>query len=125
MAGGGKGGRTTTQVQIPRWLEDATKRTVTRGEQAGQIGYVPWHGPDVAAMTPMQHAAMGNTNAAAQAFGLGTGSGGMPAPTTYAGGVQGYSGMPLYQQGLDTLKAQSPGQWDAIARMFVNPQGRR
>ena len=119
--GGGKGGSQSTQVKLPRWLNQAAQRTVARGEEAAQIGYTPWTGPDVAAFTPMQNAALQGTDAMASAFGMPTSGGatGMPAPTTFAGGVQGYGSSGLYQQGLAGLPQ---GQYDAIRRMFINPQ---
>lgn len=122
MAGGGS---ETTSVTIPAFLEDAAKRNLARADQVSQIGYTPYYGPDVAAMTPMQIAAMQNTGAAASAFGLPTVAdpmAGMPTPQTYAGGVQGYSSAPLYQQSLDALRINAPGQYNAIQSLFVNPQ---
>jgi len=120
---GGKGGSQTTRVQIPGWLEDAGQRTVQRGEDVARIGYVPWGGPDVAATTPMQNAAFQGANSAANAFGLPTVSNptGMPQASTYAGGVRGYSGRPMYDRAIADLQANRPGQYDAIMRMFVNP----
>ena len=120
--GGGKGGSQSTQVKLPGWLNSAAQRTVQRGEQAARIGYTPFTGPDVAAFAPGQNAAFQGADAASAAFGLPGGAGaggGMPAPTTFAGGVQGYGSHGLYQQALAGLPQ---GQYDAIRRMFVNPQ---
>lgn len=123
---GGKGGSQTTEVKIPAWLEAAARDNIARGQQAAGIGYVPYYGPDVAAFTPMQEAAFGNTAMAANAFGLGTPAGlsmsGMPEPQTFAGGFRGYSSGALYDQALEELKARNPGQYAAITNMFVNPQ---
>jgi hypothetical protein len=122
MSSGGKGGSTSSSVQVPQWLEDASKQNLSRADQIAQIGYTPYFGADVAALTAPQNAAMGNTNSAAQAFGLQGASGGMPAPQTFAGGVQGYSSAPMYQEAMAALQANNPGQYDAIAAMFLNPQ---
>lgn len=121
---GGKGGSKTSTVQIPAWLEQAAQANIRRAEDVAALGNVPYYGPDVAAMTPMQMQAGQGINSAAGAFGLGTTdlSMGMPAPQTFAGGVQGYSSGALYDQALRELQARAPGQYDAITRMFVNPQ---
>jgi hypothetical protein len=88
------------------------------------LGNVAYYGPDVAAMTPMQMSAGQGINTAAGAFGLGANdlSMGMPAPQTFAGGVQGYSSGDLYDQALRELQMRSPAQYDAITGMFINPQ---
>lgn len=124
MSGGGKGGKTTTEVQIPDWLESAARSNIGRAENVAGLGYTPYYGPDVAAMTPMQMAAGQGINTAAGAFGLGTAdlSMGMPAPQTFAGGVQGYSSGGLYDQSLAELQRRAPGQYNAITGMFINPQ---
>lgn len=122
MAGGGS---ETTSVEIPAFLQEAAQRNLARADQVSQIGYTPYYGPDVAAMTPMQIAAMQNTGAAASAFGLPTVSNpmaGMPTPQTFAGGVQGYSSAPLYQQSLEALRVNNPGQYAAIQSLFVDPR---
>jgi len=122
--GGGKGGSTTSTVKIPAWLEQAAQANIRRAEDVAAIGNVPYYGPDVAAMTPMQMSAGQGINTAAGAFGLGTNdlSMGMPAPQTFAGGVQGYSSGGLYDQALRELQMRAPGQYDAITGMFINPQ---
>lgn len=122
MAGGGS---ETTSVEIPAFLQEAAQRNLARADQVSQIGYTPYYGPDVAAMTPMQIAAMQNTGAAASAFGLPTVANpmaGMPAPQTFAGGVQGYSSAPLFQQSLEALRVNNPGQYAAIQSLFVDPR---
>lgn len=122
--GGGKGGSTTQEVKIPAWLEQAAQANIRRAEDVAALGNVPYYGPDVAAMTPMQMAAGQGINTAAGAFGLGTNdlSMGIPAPQTFAGGVQGYSSGGLYDQALRELQTRAPGQYNAITGMFINPQ---
>jgi hypothetical protein len=123
MSGGGKGGSASTSVEIPAWLESAAKQNLARADRVAQLGYTPYYGPDVAAFSPMQMAAMQGTNQAASAFGLpgGDAMAGMPAPQTFAGGVQGYSSAPLYQQSIDALAANAPGQTSAMGQMFIDP----
>lgn len=124
MAGGGKGGSTTSKVEIPAWLEDAARANIARGEYASSLGPMPYYGVDVAAMTPLQEAAIQGTGQAANAFGVAGGNvsptAGMPATTTM-GGVTGYSSGTLYDQALAELKNRAPGQYDAITGMFINP----
>ena len=113
---GGKGGSTSSTVEIPQYIEDAAKRNLARADDISVTGYVPYYGPDVAAFTPMQEAAFRNTAGTAGAFGLAGGdmsqsdiTGGMPAPTTYAGGVRGYSSLPIYEQALEAFGEARPG----------------
>jgi hypothetical protein len=123
--GGGKGGSQKTQVQIPKFLEDAAKRNLARADEIAQIGFIPFTGPDVASLTPSQLAAMQGTSQAAGAFGL-PGGGfdpmqGQPQAQTFAGGVQGLSAAPIFQQALDAFAQESPGQFEAIRRVFLDP----
>jgi len=122
---GGKGGSSTSSVTVPQYIEDAARRNLSRADDISKIGYTPYYGPDVAAFNPMQQSAFQNTANAASAFGMagggGTGMEGMPAPTTYAGGIQGYSSAPLYEESLAELGQQRPGQKDFIDSLFIDP----
>lgn len=118
------GGSSKSKTEIPKWLEGAARSNIATAKDISKIGYVPYYGPDVAALDPMQTAAMQNTANAASAFGLGAPAdamAGMPQAQTFAGGVQGYSSAPMYQQSLDTLKQNAPGQYKAIMDMFIDP----
>ena len=119
--GGGKGGSTTQEVSIPSWLEDAAKSALARGEQAAGIGFAPYQGPDVAALTPLQEAAMFNTSQASSAFGLGASplpSAGMPTVQTFADGTRGYSSFPLYEQAVNALRMRDPDQYAKLTAPF-------
>ena len=122
---GGKGGSTTqtTQQTIPSYLKEPIKRNIAKAEDLAQIGFTPYMGPEVAAMTPMQQAAMQNTSQAAQAYGLQAAPGQeiMPEPQTFAGGIQGYSSFPMYEQALAELEARMPGQYAALTAPFIDP----
>jgi hypothetical protein len=124
---GGKGGGSTTSVEVPEYIERAAQRNLNKAEGISQIGYTPYYGPDVAAFTPSQQAAFQNTADSAGAFGMSAPTsqrdimGGMDAPTTYANGVSGYSSAPMFQQSLDQLEANRPGQKDYIDSFFVDP----
>jgi hypothetical protein len=119
-------GSTTTQTEIPAFLEDAAKRNLARGSDVADLGYVPYFGPDVAAFTPMQQASFQNTGQAANAFGMSggglTGMEGMPQAQQFAGGVSGYSSAPMFLETLQALEQNNPGQLQAIRDMFINPQ---
>ena len=121
---GGKGGSTSSTVTIPQYIEDAARANLAKADEISKIGYTPYYGPDVAAFTPMQQAGFQNTAGMADAFGLaggGTGMEGMPTPTTYAGGIQGYSSAPMFEQSVAELEARRPGQYAAINAPFIDP----
>ena len=125
MSGGGKGGSQSTSVEIPAWLQSAAQGNLAKANEISKIGYTPYYGPDVAAMTPLQQAAISNTNLGASAFGLGgtpSPMAGMPTVQTFANGMQGYSSGGLYDQALAQLAARNPGQFAALQAPFINPQ---
>ncbi len=124
----GKGG-SSTNVEIPDYIENAARNNLARADFVSKLGFVPQSfGPTVAAFTPMQQSAFGNTAQAANAFGLGapTGAdvfGGMGEPTTYADGIRAYSAAPLFNQTMDEFAEARPGQFNAINSMFIDPFG--
>ena len=124
---GGKGGSTTSSVTIPEYIEAAAQRNLNKAERISQIGYTPYYGPDVAGFTPMQQAGFQNVADTAGAFGMAAPTtqqdimGGMGPATTYAGGVQGYSSAPIYEEALQTLGERRPGQKAYIDSFFINP----
>ena len=120
-----KGGSTTQSTDIPAWLEDAAKENINKGRDVASIGYTPYYGPEVAAFNPMQQQSMQSTGSAASAFGLAPqgfdATAGIPQAQTFAGGVQGYSSAPMFEQALSSLQQNRPGQFDAISNMFIDP----
>lgn len=120
-----KGGSTTTSVEVPEYIEEAAKRNLNRAEGIANLGYVPYYGPDVAALTPLQEAAFGNVGGQAGAFGLATPAGGamagMPAAQEFAGGVRGYSSAPMFEQAQAELAARRPAQKSYIDSFFIDP----
>lgn len=64
------GGSQSSETKIPAYLEDQSKYVLDRGNATSRIGYTPYYGPDVAALSPLEEAAMRNTSSAANAFGL-------------------------------------------------------
>lgn len=119
--GGILGGKQTSTVALPSYITNASQQALAQAQKAGQIGYVPYMGPDVAALTPAQTAAFDANNQALSAFGLPTAGIGLPQATQYAGGVSGYSGFPVYQQALEQLKATNPAQYAAITGSVMDP----
>tara|TARA_R110002110_G_scaffold176909_1_gene381286 strand:- start:517 stop:1344 length:828 start_codon:yes stop_codon:yes gene_type:complete len=121
---GGKGGSQTSQVEIPQYLEDASKKMLNRASAVQGVGYMPYMGPDVAALTQPQQQAMQSNIDAASAFGLVdpglNAMAGMPEAQDF-NGVQGYSSFPLYEQAVADLAASRPGQVAAYDRLFVDP----
>lgn len=124
--GGGKGGSQTTQAEIPQWAEDAMIHNLGRAQQVAELGYMPYHGPDVAVFNPTQIAAMDSYNSAASAFGLGSPSGSvadsMPAPQDF-GGFMGYSSRPMFQQAVNSWNIDSPAQTQQYSNLFVPMRG--
>ena len=123
-----KGGSTSTSVAVPEYIEEAAKRNLNKAEGISQIGYAPYIGADVAALTPMQEAAAQNIADTASVFGTAGGNmsqqdirGGMPEPTTFAGGVRGYSSAPMYEQSLEAFDEARPGQKEYIDSFFIDP----
>lgn len=122
MAGGGKGGSQTSTTEIPAWLQDAARQNIGRADVLSTIGYTPYYGPEVAAMTPNQIAAMQGTNQAASAFGLNTADpmAGMQQPQDY-NGMAAYSSGGGFQDAVNQLMAQRPGQYAALTAPFIDP----
>tara|TARA_B110000908_G_C10245227_1_gene448416 strand:+ start:28 stop:1125 length:1098 start_codon:yes stop_codon:yes gene_type:complete len=124
---GGKGGGSTTSVEVPEYIEQAAQRNLNKAEAISQLGYVPQYGPDVAAFTDKQNAAFQNAADASSAFGMATPNtqqgvmGGMGEPTQYTNGVSGYSSQPIFQESLDRLQAERPGQFDHMNSFFIDP----
>jgi len=123
MSGGGKGGSTTSTVEVPAWLESAARSNLAKADTLSRIGPTPYFGPDVAAMTPSQMAAMQGTNTAALSFGLPSVAdpmAGMGQPLSF-GGMSAYSSAPLYEQSLAELQRRQPGQYAALRAPFIDP----
>jgi hypothetical protein len=122
----GKGG-SSTNVEVPAYIEDAAKRNLNRADKISSIGSVPLsYGPTVAAFNPMQQSSFANTANVANAFGLASPQGldmygGLGAPTNYANGLSAYSAAPIYDQTLAAFGAARPGQKSYIDSFFIDP----
>jgi len=124
MGGGGKGGGSTSQQKIPKYIDDASRRNVARSEAVQQIDYMPWMGADVAAFNPTQLSAMQGNIGAAQAFGLAPqglqAAQGMPQAQTFADCTQGYSSFPMYEQALAEAARRDPASYQQREKLFVS-----
>ena len=114
------GGKTTTSVTVPEWLESAAKSGLSRAEDVSRIPYAAYYGPDVAAMTPMQVAAMQGTNQMASAFGVPTADpmAGMPTAGDY-GGMPAYSSGSMYDAALAELQRRQPDTYAKLMAPFA------
>lgn len=131
---GGKGGSRSSEVVLPQFVEDFTKNLAKRGEMVGNLPYAPYSGPDVAAFTPAQVAAMQSTGRAAEAYGIiGKGQtplivgdpkagptfrGGFMDATDYGGGIRGHSSLPLFQQSVANLETLAPNYMDMYRQLY-------
>lgn len=109
-----KGGKNTTvqKQELPAWLDQAAQDNLAQAKIAGQIGYMPYYGPEIAGLSPQQTQSMQNTFNAQQAFGMvpqgAEFSTGLPEAQQFAGGVSGYSSGGLFDQALAELRARQP-----------------
>ena len=118
-----KGGSQDQGMTLPKFYETALQQQIGMAGDVSQTGYVPYYGPEVAAFSPMQQASFQGTDQMASAFGMPTTGGQqyMPEAQTFAGGVQGYSSQPIYQQAVDTLAANRPAQAAQLESFTINP----
>ena len=119
---GGKGGRSNTETTMPKFAETALQQGIGMATDMSALGYTPYYGPDVAAFSPQQQAAFEGTNQMADAFGMPSGSGQqyMPQAQTFEGGIQGYSSAPAFEQSVDQLAMQRPGQADYLESFSID-----
>ena len=98
-----KGGETVNAVNAPKFAETAEQQKIGMGRDLAGMGYVPYFGPDIASLSPLEQAAYQGTDMMAGAFGMPTTGGAsyMPEATTFAGGVQGYSSAPMFGEAND------------------------
>lgn len=126
---GGKGGTQTSAQSIPAWVEGPAKENLARAKAVGEIGYMPYYGPDVAGLTPQQEMAMRGTFGAQQAYGIVPQSAqfstGLPPAQQFAGGAYGYSSGNLFDQAVAELAARQPDQvarYGKVMNPNINPE---
>ena len=112
------------RVQPPQFVEDAQREAIMRAMEASNLGYVPYQGPTVAALSPLQEAVMQGVANDALTFGIVDKPidvmSGMPEKTTM-GGVSGYSPYPMYIEALERLKQTAPAQYNYIMSRRFDP----
>lgn len=114
-------GSTETKSELPGYLEDATKEMLARSLSLGKTGYMPWSGPDVAAVDPAKVKAMESNVRASNAFGIDAAMPRIPDAQDFGNGMWGYSSKPLYDQQMETMRQERPGQLDYYNSHFVDP----
>lgn len=126
MSGGGdQKSKQKSTTKLPEWYETGAKNAINFGQEAAQGGYIPYIGPDVAALSPASKAAFGGIDAMSAAFGMPTGASSsyLPEEVTGAGGVKGYSSFPGFEESMNALKAKFPGAYDFISKYSKLGQG--
>jgi len=119
-------GSTSTSTTVPKWQSRAIQDAIRASYKVANLGFTPYYGPDVAAMTPMQMAAMQGTNQALSAFGMPTAdlTAGMPEAQNY-NGMMAYSSGDMYDQALLELRRRNPEQYNALMNLqFTRSRGK-
>jgi hypothetical protein len=120
---GGKGGTKTSAQEIPKWLEDAVIQNLNQAKSAAEIGYVPYYGQDVAALSPMEQSAMQGTMGAMSAFGMAPKGAqyqsSLPEPSV-VNGMRGYRSGDLYDAALQELNVRAPDQAKRYSDFYKN-----
>jgi len=121
---GGKGGSQKSKVEIPDFIMDPARRNINRAEALAQVGYIPYYGPEVAALSPMQLGAMQSTADAATAFGLAPQmdvAASLPQAQDFGGGMMGYGSGDLFQNSVNQFAANNPAQYAQFSSQFTGP----
>ncbi len=117
-----KGGSQSQEKTAPAFAETGLQQQLGLARDVSALGYTPYYGPDVASFSPLQQAAFQGTDQMAGAFGMPVAQGEyMPAPTTFAGGVQGYSSAPLFMESKGALQQNAPGLYNYLEGFSVDP----
>lgn len=114
-------GSSSSTTERPEYEQRAHEYSLNRAIDLGQVGYMPYAGAQVAAFDPAQVSAMENNSAAAGAFGLSNDMPRISNATDYGNGTWGYSSMPLYNQQMEWMQQNQPGQLDYYNSFFIDP----
>lgn len=114
-------GSSEQKTEIPDWIKEPAREMLDRSLSLGKVGHMPWTGPHVAALDRAQVGAMKNNSAMAGAFGMDNTMPNIMPATDYGNGVWGYSAKPMYDQNLETLREERPGQMAFYDSHFVDP----
>ncbi|MBO9432359.1 hypothetical protein [Sulfitobacter sp. R18_1] len=114
-------GSEKSSTKAPDWWAEPAREMLQRSIDIGKAGHMPYAGPQVAAFDPAQVAAMQNNANAANAFGMESALPNVLQATDYGNGISGYSSLPLFDQQMDWMKENRPGQLDFYNSFFVDP----
>lgn len=115
------GGKDTQETRLPDWVTQASQRGISEAERIAGIGYAPYVGPDVAALSSGEMAAHRGNMQAAEAFGLPVASMDLPQAQDF-NGIQAYSSHPLYEAALAELKRRHPDNYAQLMGQSVPQQ---
>lgn len=115
------GGKDTQETRLPDWVTQASQRGIAEADRIAGIGYTPYVGPDVAALSSGEMAAHRGNMQAAEAFGLPVASMDLPQAQDF-NGIQAYSSHPLYEAALAELKQKYPGNYAQLMGQSVPQQ---
>ena len=100
-------------------MEEAGKLAVEEAKKIKEMGYLPYFGPEVAAINPYEQAMAQNVGGMASAFGMAA-----PAAldmsgvdTATSGGLTGYTTAPAYFSALERLRETRPDQYEFFANL--------
>jgi hypothetical protein len=141
------GGKTTTEIKLPKELTDAANQNIALTDLIGKMGFMPNKGATVAGFSPQQIAGMQGVDQSASAFGMpsavnwqgGQGNNGFTAPQGMDQSAMyqamtgmappsvdtgmGFNGYSPYQ-GFEQMKAGlSPQQIQQIDKLSTDPMG--
>ena len=126
--GGGKGGSNTSAQSIPDWVQGPAQDNLAKAKLAGEIGYMPYYGPEVAGLSPMQTQGMQRTQDAMAAYGMAPQNSqyqsSLPEQTTM-GGVSGYGSGNLFDAAVAELALRNPemaARYASAMAPVVRPQ---
>lgn len=117
-------GSDTQSTELPSWVTDASQKNIKDAERIAALGYVPYIGPDVAALSSGERAAHKGNIKAAKAFGLPAGkiNQDLPRARNY-NGVEAYSAFPMYAAALEELKNRYPEKYAMLMGQMMAAQG--
>ena len=107
-------GKSETQASIPAHIDAASKDAIGMANDRNALGYVPYYGPEKAAFTGQQMAAMQGANQQASALGLQTAPMQIPTAQDFGGGVVGYDSAGMMEDNLARLQQANPELYTAL-----------
>ena len=118
------GGKQTTTTEIPEWQREWIEKSLQRRADASDMGNMPFHGMDVAALSDSSVAGMRNISDMAKAFGLKSGGdpfSRIPTPQTNSMGMKGYSTGLLADEAIAEMEKLYPGIAEYRKSFTIDP----